>query len=112
MVNVLRAGEGRGFSRLGNIGFADLLVGLTCGGGAMVKILVEGDGCPWSSLGPAREGAVAVNMLVEGEDCPRSELGSECGVAVTVKLLWTGEGRNRSVVGLALEGMVMGGGGN
>ena len=88
---VLCAGEGRPCSKAGTgraIGLADPLMGLSCGGDVTVKVLFAGDDCPWSVLGPERWGAV------------------------TVKVLRAGEGRNRSVVGLALEGMVVGGGGN
>jgi hypothetical protein len=90
-VKVLCAGEGGPCSKTGlgrPIGLADPLVGLSCGGSMTVKVLFAGDICSWYVLGPG------------GWD------------AVTAKVLRAGEGKKRSVVGLALEGMVVGGGGN
>ncbi len=59
-----------------------------------------------------RRGEVTVKVLVEGDGDPEREPAR--GVAATVNVLCAGEGRNRSVVGLGVaeEGMVMGGGGN
>ena len=90
-VKVLCAGEGSPCSKTGTgrtIGLVDPLVGLSCGGSMTVKVLFAGDGCSWYVLGPGR------------------------WCAVTVKVLRAGEGKKRSAVGLALEGMVVGGGGN
>ena len=69
MVNVLCAGEGRSRSRASpgrTIGLADPLAWF-CACGRKVEVLDEGEGCPSSIPGKAREEAVTVKVLRAGE---------------------------------------------